>query len=435
MTTYVRGLRRRWLLIVVAFGLLLATGVVLAGLLWGEPVSAQAVLAGANVPSVPARIDGVLYVRRSLYELEGILPAGGSGPLTSTFEDWIDGQNPARGRQTIVDEPGGLRYEKVIAASGTVWEFTVAPGGQRSVERPAAAAEMLSELPTSLLARLANTYPDLLKEALAGSANLRYLGVQTMEPWGRVHRVAYSWDGLTAVTEKYGNRQHTITFNISDDRHWLVAWQDVVHAVEGDVVHRQYKLERWTVLPAAHADLFTFTPPPGVTVSKPSQELPASAAALPASSVEAKTSSTQAETSASLPPASAGVITVGDFSVERLPFRLWVPAYAPEGLRLTKLEIVPRMGGYWLVYRNPAPGGRGDVFITELPRLRYSWNGQPEIVDLPEAVVEVGSSAPGSGLSARVHFKAGANEPDIILSTSLSSDDLMQMIRSLKPVE
>jgi hypothetical protein len=71
--------------------------------------------------------------------------------------------------------------------------------------------------------------------------------------------------------------------------------------------------------------------------------------------------------------------------------------------------------------------------LNQKPRLRYNWGNTPEIVELPEATMELGST--GSLLIARVQLKAAGLVPDFIIITTLGHDELTQVIRSLQPAE
>jgi len=174
-------------------------------------------------------------------------------------------------------------------------------------------------------------------------------------------------------------------------------------------LHRNYRLESWEVLSptAVPPDLFTFTPPPGVVVKTP----------------EELAQATQA------PPATEDTISLAGFTVKRLPFTPWLPTYLPEGLHL---KSVKEAGGqYMLEYRDQST--RVSLMLNQKPRLRYNWGNTPEIVELPEATMELGSM--GSYLIARVQLKAAGLVPDFIIITTLGHDELTQVIRSLQPVE
>jgi hypothetical protein len=336
-------------------------------------------------------------------------PEGGYyQPLQTTYELWIDGHQPNRARQTIVDDPGGLRYAKV-SDGVQVWEYGLGDR-QQAVKRSPTEEETLAGLPTPFLSLQANPKQKFLQEALAAAeAKLRYLGTEELKPWGTVHRVAYEWDGVTAITDRYKGLRHTILFKISDKDHWLVEWQDIVHAAAGDVLHRNYRLESWEVLSptAVPPDLFTFTPPAGVIVQTPEELAQAT-----------KT-----------PPATEDTISLAGFTVKRLPFTPWLPTYLPEGLHL---KSVKEAGGqYMLEYRDQST--RVSLMLNQKPRLRYNWGNTPEIVELPEATMELGSM--GSYLIARVQLKADGLVPDFIIITTLGHDELTQVIRSLQPVE
>jgi hypothetical protein len=418
-----RGVREKFRIVTIASRLkwrwIYATGAVVLLLLlvgawwfmWERPpeVSAREVLNWAATPRVPTEIDGVLHIQHTAFELEGVPPEGGYyQPLQTTFELWIDGHQPNRARQTIVDDPGGLRYAKV-SDGVQVWEYGLGDR-QQAVKRSPTEEETLAGLPTPFLSLQANPKQKFLQEALAAAeAKLRYLGTEELKPWGTVHRVAYEWDGVTAITDRYKGLRHTILFKISDKDHWLVEWQDIVHAAAGDVLHRNYRLESWEVLSptAVPPDLFTFTPPAGVIVQTP----------------EELAQATQA------PPATEDTISLAGFTVKRLPFTPWLPTYLPEGLHL---KSVKEAGGqYMLEYRDQST--KVSLRLNQKPRLRYNWGNTPEIVELPEATMELGSME--SLLIARVQLKAAGLVPDFIIITTLGHDELTQVIRSLQPVE
>jgi hypothetical protein len=409
MVTIVSRLKWRWVYVAGAVVVLLL--LVGAWFMWERPpeVSAREVLNWAATPRVPTEIDGVLHIQHTAFELEGVPPEGGYyQPLQTTFELWIDGHQPNRARQTIVDDPGGLRYAKV-SDGVQVWEYGLGDR-QQAVKRSPTEEETLAGLPTPFLSLQANPKQKFLQEALAAAeAKLRYLGTEELKPWGTVHRVAYEWDGVTANTDRYKGLLHTILFKISDKDHWLVEWQDIVHAAAGDVLHRNYRLESWEVLSptAVPPDLFTFTPPAGVVVKTP-EEIAA-----------------QAET----PSVATETISLGGYTVPKLPFTPWLPTYLPEGLHLKSVE--GSKWGYFLDFRDKST--RVILQIQQQPRLRYHWGNTPEIIEIPEATVELGSE--GSMLIARVQLKADGLVPDFIIITTLGHDELTQVIRSLQPAE
>ncbi len=377
-----------------------------------QEARARSVLAHTVAPSLPAEVDGVLYVRHTLFELEGVPPSGGAyQPLTTTYELWIDGRQPTRFRQTIVDEPGGLRYAKV-SDGATVWEYGLGDR-QQAIERPITDEEKQSAGSVASFKCCSLADPALWVSKQGDKAQARYQGLEKLETWGDVQSVAVAWDGVTASTDRYKGRTHTVVMKTSVTNHWLVEWQDIVHAAEGDVLHRRYRLEAMeTLAPAATpADLFTFIPPAGVMVKGPEE------------------AAAQAETAA---PAGA-TIALSGYTVLKLPFTPWLPTYLPEGFRLK--SVSESAGGYLLQYEDRAR--MLSLRLRQKPNIRYNWGNTPETIELPNATVELGNGGPSAParLVARVHINTAGVTPDFILDTSMAWNELLQVIRSLQPIE
>ncbi len=406
--------RRLWMAIAVVGLALLFLG---AWSVWSraQGLQTRSVLAAAVSPSLPAAADGVVYVRQTLFELEGVPLAGGPyQPLTTTYELWVDGLQPTRFRQTITDDPGGLRYAKVSDAA-TVWEYGLDDRRQairRAItdeERQAAAS--LAAFPCCALSS-----PARWASQPGQQAQVRSLGSENMGPWGEVQAVAIPWDGVTASTDLYHGRPHTIVITTALDSHWVVGWQDIVHAPEGDVQHRVYRLEALEVLApdAVPADLFAFTPPDGVTVRGPAE-----------STVAAQPVAT---------PGAATIVLAGH-TVTKFAFTPWLPAYVPAGFRLKSVTASASSRSYLLQYENNAE--RLSLHIRQGLNLRYNWGAAPERVDLPQAEVELGTGAPTapSWLIARVHLKAAIAAPDFLVESSMGWDEMKKVILSLQPVK
>ncbi|HOU13551.1 MAG TPA: hypothetical protein PKZ84_10580 [Anaerolineae bacterium] len=370
----------------------------------------------AQAQASPEPVDGeIVHVQWVYEELEG-LPPGGAGPqaIRTTNELWVEMDEPWRYRSaTTVDPvPGSLTYARVRNGK-VVWEYNVETAPQHALVRPSAEDE--PAFGPLYMDSFANGCSNLLTRAQQDPDKLRDLGTEELDLWGTVHVVGYDWDGVTAQTVRYAGRPHTILFKITEEEQWVVEWLDIIHAEEGDVTHRHYRLTVWESLePAAVPDnLWTFVPPEGVTLvaSLPEEAAPGGELA------EHKTR------------------TIGEWTVPDYGFTPWLPTYLPEGMSLAKVEALSNLS-YHLSYKQR---GYSPLAINQKPGLSYAWGSPPEEIKLAWATVELGklddpNAPPGWIALVMPHPQGDEDIPNISLLMEIADrDEALKIVESLQP--
>lgn len=371
------------------------------------------VLAQAKASPEPA--DGeIVHVQWVYEELEGLPPAG-TGPqaIRTTNDLWVEMREPWRYRSTTTVDPvpGGLTYARVWDGKMT-WEYNVETDPRHALVSPSAEDE--PAFGPLYMDSFANHCSNLLTQAQRDPDKLRDLGTEELEPWGTVRVVAYDWDGVTAQTARYTGLPHTILFKITEEAQWLVEWLDVIHAEEGDVTHRHYRLTAWESLGPAAApdDLWTFVPPEGVTLvaSLPEDTEPAGELA------EHKTR------------------TIGEWTVPDYGFTPWLPTYLPEGMSLAKVEALSNLS-YHLSYKQR---GYSPLAINQKPGLSYAWGSPPEEIELAWATVELGKlDGPNAPLGWIAHVMPHPEKDEVVPNISLlieiaDRDEALKIVESLQ---
>lgn len=370
----------------------------------------------AQAQASPEPVDGaIVHVQWVYEELEG-LPPNGTGPqaIRTTNELWVEMREPWRYRSTttVEPDPGGLTYARVWNGKA-VWEYNVETAPQYVLVRPTGEDE--PAFGPLYMDSFANGCANLLTHAQQDPAKLRDLGTEALEPWGTVRVVAYDWDGITAQTARYTGRPHTILFKITEEEQWVVEWLDIIHAEEGDVTHRHYRLTAWESLEPAAApdDLWAFVPPEGVTAvaslpeNEPTDEL-----------------------------AKHETRTIGEWTVPDYGFTPWLPTYLPEGMHLAKIEARMVNSSYVLSYKM---GRYSPLWISQTPGLNYMWGSTPEEIELPWATVEFGkiddpNAPPGWIAHVMPHPEKDEAVPNISLLIEIADrDEALKIVESLQP--
>jgi hypothetical protein len=392
-----------------------------------ELIAPAQVLALAGAPPLPTGAE-VVHVQWVYEELEGFPPNADQPQFTRTTTDmWAEMATPWRYRSVTTVEPAPGEIAYAWGWNGeSLWEYNVETDARHAVVRPPAEGERPSG-PLEV-ARFANPYPDLLAQVQGSPDRLRDLGTEELTGWGTVRVIAYDWEGVTAATVRYRNRPHTLLFKVTEKEHWLVEWLDVIHAEEGDVIHRHHRLTAWESLDpsAAPADLWAFVLPEGVTVVESLPEATPTVESLPEATpviVELPEQKTW---------------TIGRWTVPDYGYTPWMPTYLPEGMALAQVEAQDEYYHYTVRYEW---NGRSPLMIFQSPRLAsVGWGGPPEIIKLSWGEVELGEqddpmASPGWVAFVRPHRQGNEVLPNLSLLLEIADRDLMlRIVESLQPM-
>jgi len=257
----------------------------------------------------------------------------------------------------------------------------------------------------------------LLEGAKSSPEKLRDLGTEEIAYWGKVHVIAYDWDGITAPTVLYGGFPHTILFKITENEKWLVEWVDIIHTDAEDVTHRHYQFSLWETLDSSKVeqDLWRFVPPENTTLVE----------ALP----------TPIPT-ATINPDEEPIRTIAGLTVPDYGFAPLLPGYLPEGMKIQNIEALGPKGGYII---NFELDGNPVMVMHQGVEVGYRWGNTPEKVELSWATVEIGAiepmGPPGWVVLIKPHQTDDQLLPNINLLVELPDKELvMKIVESITVV-
>ena len=216
----------------------------------------------------------IIHVQWIYEELEG-LPTNAAEPqfMRTIHEVWAESESPWRFHLSTRIEPEGLLLYDHGWDGVQIWNYSYGDDPLHAVLRLPETDEMPSTAwdVTSFI----DLTTDLLVQAQEDPNRLREIGVEEIEPWGKVRSIAYNWDGATGATRIYAGYSHTILFKVTEENHWLIEWMDIIHTDEGDVVHRRHQLTAWEELDSSEvgSETWTFIFPEWVAIV---EELPES---------------------------------------------------------------------------------------------------------------------------------------------------------------